>query len=291
MKHNGTEWAPLVERVAEIARCTGSFLREERLVFDVGRVEEKNLHDYVSYVDRASERRLVEALTPVLPGAGFLTEEATVAYKEEEYVWIIDPLDGTTNYVHGQPPYAVSIALYGRTEGVLVGVVYDPCREECYTAWKGGGAYLQGKPIAPSAVRTVEGAYLHLGLPYDAVRFGTLSTALLSRFYGRAGGVRIAGSAALDLCGVAAGRVDAYVEPSLHVWDVAAGLLILREAGGRATDFAGHPLLETSEGESVLPSDGYDVVAANVSLHPEFLCQVKACRKVYFGGNIPHNIV
>ena len=153
----------LTLKVVEVARLTGRFLLNERLVFDRSRVEEKNLHDYVSYVDRESERRLVDSLSVLLPGAGFITEEETVSYRGEACLWIIDPLDGTTNYVHDQPPYAVSIALYGRSAGLLLGVVYEPCHDECFYAWKDGGAYLNGVRISASPVTFGSYGYLWCG--------------------------------------------------------------------------------------------------------------------------------
>ena len=267
----------LTLKVVEVARLTGRFLLNERLVFDRSRVEEKNLHDYVSYVDRESERRLVDSLSVLLPGAGFITEEGTVSYRGEACLWIIDPLDGTTNYVHDQPPYAVSIALYGRSAGLLLGVVYEPCHDECFYAWKDGGAYLNGVRISASPVTSIGTAYIHLGLPYDAEKYRTFSTAMLSRFYGHVGGVRIAGSAAMDICGVAAGRTEAYIEPSLHLWDVAAGILILREAGGIVSDFEGNSLLYGATAGDSLRVDGYDVVATNSGLHADVLSYLYDC--------------
>lgn len=260
-----------VRQVCMAARSTGDFQRRERLSFDSSRVEEKNLHDYVSYVDREAERRLVAALSALLPEAGFIAEESTAVYAGEPYFWIVDPLDGTTNYLHDHWPYAVSIALAGVAEGLLAGVVYDPGRDECFYARRGGGACVDGRPIRVSEVSALSAAYIHIGLPYDAVRYGEASAALLRRFYGRVGGVRICGSAAMDICGVAAGRVDAYVEPGLRIWDIAAGTLILREAGGRVTDFAGRDLLAALPDPAASALLRFDTVAVNAALHADFL--------------------
>ena len=130
----------LVEEVKAVAVCAGHFLKEQRAAFDRSKVQEKGPHDYVSYVDKRSEERLVGQLSALLPGAGFITEEKTTRqYAEETYCWVIDPLDGTTNFIHDMAPYCVSIALRNREE-VLLGVVYEVCRDECYWAYKGGGA-------------------------------------------------------------------------------------------------------------------------------------------------------
>ncbi len=269
--------ADLTQKVAEAARQAGRFMLQERQVFDPSRIEEKGLHDYVSYVDRETERLLVASLSALLPGSGFITEEATASHAGEPCLWIVDPLDGTTNYLHNQSPYAVSIALYGRGAGLLLGVVYEPNRDECFCAWKGGGAYLNGVRLSVSPIDDVGAAYVHLGLPYDAERFGALMTSLMARFYGHVGAVRIAGSAAMDICGVAAGRCDAYIEPSLHVWDVAAGILILQEAGGVVTDFAGKAWFDGVAGVDFPGVNGYDVLATTSLLHTDVQSYVNDC--------------
>ena len=133
------EW--LTGEVCRIARKAGHFLKEERKNFRREAVEQKNAHDYVSYVDKESERRVVSALRALLPEAGFITEEGSADYHEEPCCWVVDPLDGTTNYIHDVAPYCVSIALRNRDE-LLLGVVYEPVRDECFYAWKGGGACL-----------------------------------------------------------------------------------------------------------------------------------------------------
>ena len=266
----------LCAEVRQIARKAGAFLRDERQKFDRERVEEKSAHNYVSYVDKESERRLVEQLSTLLPEAGFIAEEGSGSLTDEEYCWVIDPLDGTSNYIHDMAPYSVSIALRDREE-LLLGVVYEVCRNECFYAWKDGGAYLNGVRISASPVTSIGTAYIHLGLPYDAEKYRTFSTAMLSRFYGHVGGVRIAGSAAMDICGVAAGRTEAYIEPSLHLWDVAAGILILREAGGIVSDFEGSSLLYGATAGDSLRVDGYDVVATNSGLHADVLSYLYDC--------------
>ena len=138
----------LCTEVRQIARKAGAFLRDERQKFDRERVEEKSAHNYVSYVDKESERRLVEQLSALLPGAGFIAEEGSGSLTDEDYCWVIDPLDGTSNYIHDMAPYSVSIALRNKEE-LLLGVVYEVCRNECFYAWKGSKAYLDGKEIKP----------------------------------------------------------------------------------------------------------------------------------------------
>ena len=251
----------LIVQVREVAVSAGHFLREQRAAFDRSAVEEKGPHDYVSYVDKMSEERLVAQLTELLPEAGFVTEEKTThQYAGEEYCWVIDPLDGTTNFIHDMAPYCVSIALRNRDE-VLLGVVYEVCRGECYWAYKGGGAYLNDRPIRVSDVDTMDRAQILLGFPYDSERFRPVVLGLISRMYGTVGAERLLGSAAAELCYVAAGRAEGRIEGLLGPWDVAAGCLIVAEAGGMTTDFNG--------GNTHL--DGHEVLASNGRIHEQLL--------------------
>ena len=144
---------------------TGGFLREECRNFRRDRVEKKGAHDYVSYVDKESERRLVARLHELLPQAGFITEEGSASYASEQYCWVVDPLDGTTNFIHGNAPYCVSIGLRDDKE-LLLGVVYEVCRDECFWAWKGSPARLNGMEIRVSPVATLDDAFIQLGFPY-----------------------------------------------------------------------------------------------------------------------------
>ncbi len=253
----------LTTQVIDIAVSAGNFLKEQRAVFDIGAVQEKGPHDYVSYVDKMSEGRLVAQLGAILPEAGFVTEEKTTRqYAEEEYCWVIDPLDGTTNFIHDMAPYCVSIALRNR-EDILLGVVYEVCRAECYSAYKGGGAFLNGLPIRVSAIASMEQAQILLGFPYDSARFRPIILSAISQMYGTVGAERLLGSAAVELCYVAAGRAEGRIEGFLGPWDVAAGTLILSEAGGVTTDFHG--------GDTYLT--GCEVLASNGHIH-EALLQV-----------------
>ncbi len=258
----------LTSRVREVAVEAGCFLKEQRVAFDRSIVQEKGPHDYVSYVDRASEERIVKALSALLPEAGFVTEEKTTGqYVGEEYCWVIDPLDGTTNFIHDMAPYCVSIALRNSTE-VLLGVVYEVCRDECFWAYKGGGAYLNDKAIRVSEIDTMDQAQILLGFPYDSQSFRPVVLGLIAQFYGTVGAERLLGSAAVELCYVAAGRAEARVEGLLGPWDVAAGCLVVSEAGGRVTDFSG--------GGTHLK--GREVLASNGRIHEQLLRAVtKAC--------------
>lgn len=177
----------LCAEVRQIARKAGAFLRDERQKFDRERVEEKSAHNYVSYVDKESERRLVEQLSTLLPEAGFIAEEGSGSLTDEEYCWVIDPLDGTSNYIHDMAPYSVSIALRDREE-LLLGVVYEVCRNECFYAWKGSKAYLDGKEIRVTDVAVLDKAFVALGFPYDSDHYRPIAQKLVDRLYGYAGG-------------------------------------------------------------------------------------------------------
>ncbi len=213
-------------------------MKEERKGFQVSMIESKGLHDLVSYVDKESEKQIIEQLTKLLPESGFIAEEGTSTKKGERYNWVIDPLDGTTNFIQGVPIYAVSIGLLDYDELVL-GVVYEVCLDECFYAWKGGGAYLNGDPIFVSERDDIHDALLATGFPYS--NFDQLDEylALLKWTMTEARGVRRLGSAATDLAYVACGRFDSFWEYDLKPWDVAAGSLIVKEAGGVVTDFSG----------------------------------------------------
>lgn len=224
-------------QVCRIAKETGNYLSTERKNFKIEDVQHKGTHDYVSYVDREAEKMIVDGLRALLPEAGFITEEGTTEASDTNLNWIVDPLDGTTNFIHDNAPYCVSIALRDGEE-LLVGVVYEVCRNECYYAWKGGYAYLDGKLIHVSDKPIVE-AFIGLELPYNADAYKITILNILDKLYGRVSSFRINGSAAMGLCYVAAGRYDGWTEAYISSWDYSAGVLIVREAGGTVTDFYG----------------------------------------------------
>lgn len=232
------ETEDLCGAVAELCKKVGEFIRRESISFDQARIEYKGLHDMVSYVDKTAEEMLVKGLADILPEAGFITEEKTVNKVSDDYNWIIDPLDGTTNFIHGIPAYCISIALQFRSE-LILGVVYEISRDECFYAWKDGGAYLNGKPIRVSEAAKLEHCLLATGFPFYDFEKMEAYIQVFRDLIQRCQGLRRIGSAALDLAYTAAGRFDAYFEYNLHVWDAAAGIVLVREAGGQVCDFSG----------------------------------------------------
>jgi myo-inositol-1(or 4)-monophosphatase len=224
--------------VAAIAKSVGEYIDKERINFSVDRVKEKGLHDLVSYVDQEAEKLIIKGLIPLIPEAGFITEEETLSKEGEEYNWIIDPLDGTTNFIHGIPTYSVSIAL--TFHGTLVvAVVYEINRMECFTAWKDGGAFLNGNPISVSNTRSLSSSLLATGFPFRSNDFLDEYLVVLKTMMQSTRGIRRIGSAAVDLAYVACGRFDCFFEFNLKNYDMAAGILLIKEAGGKAIDFLG----------------------------------------------------
>ena len=252
--------AALTEQVKCIARKAGAFIRQERERFDLSRVEQKGAHDYVSYVDKASERMIVEQLRQLLPQAGFVTEEGTARYDEPEYCWVVDPLDGTGNFIHNMAPFCVSIALRNRHE-VLLGVVYECCRDELFWAYKGSAAYLGDCEIHVSRQAVLDQSFVELGFPYAAHKFHDFILAVIADLYGHVGMLRLIGAAAAELCYVAAGRAEARIEGFIGAWDIAAASIILRQAGGKLTDFSGS--------DDCL--DAKEVFASNGLVHQQLL--------------------
>ena len=262
----------LTEAVCGVAREAGAYIRKERAGFSLERVERKHAHDYVSYVDKGSEQLIVMALRQLLPEAGFITEEGTAENiaTTASLTWVVDPLDGTTNFIHGFAPYAVSIALI-RDRELLVGVVYDVCADECFYAWQGGGAWMQRTNALGATVSeqlhvgqsSINDALLCLQLPYNSDAYKPVIKQLIDRFYGNVGSIRMIGSAAMALCYVAAGRLDAYAERYIGQWDYMAGALIVKEAGGRVTNYAGEAYF--MKGDSIVATNGLvhdDLLAA-----------------------------
>ena len=258
----------ITRRVCGIAREAGAYIRKEREGFSVERVERKHAHDYVSYVDKGSEARIVKALRELVPEAGFITEEGLATHADEQLLWVVDPLDGTTNFIHGFAPYAVSIALI-RGKEILLGVVYEVCADECFYAWQGGGAFLDGscgtdggrcEPDGGRCERlhvgqsSIGDALLCLQLPYNSDTYKPVIRQLIQHFYGNVGSIRMIGSAAMALCYVAAGRLDAYAERYIGQWDYMAGALIVMEAGGRVTSYDGDDCF--MQGDSVVATNG-----------------------------------
>jgi len=224
--------------VQNIARTAGAFIAGEREKFDLESIEVKGKANFVSYVDKQAEEMIVGSLRNLLPGSGFIAEEGTATSSNEKYQWIIDPLDGTTNFIHSLPPFAVSIALMEDDELVL-GVVYEITQDECFYAWKGSKAFLNGKEIRVTTAATTADSLIATGFPYSAMDMLDRFIESMRYFMIHSHGLRRLGSAATDLAYVAAGRFEAFYEHGLKPWDVAAGAVILRQAGGKVSDFNG----------------------------------------------------
>lgn len=246
----------------EAAKEAGKFLK-----YSVGRVknvemkqgEERNL---VSEIDKSSEQRIIKIIRRHYPHHAILAEESGASTTASDYKWVIDPLDGTTNFLHGVPIFCVTIAIEYKGE-IVAGVVYDPNLDELFTAEKGSGAYVNGKRLSVSSTSKLINSLLVTGFPYDIAQNPENAIGHFVNFLVEARGIRRLGSAALDLSYVAAGRFDGFWEVNLHPWDMAAGVLFVREAGGRVTDFAG--------GESTIYKK--QVLASNGLIH-EAMVQV-----------------
>lgn len=252
----------LTLRTAEpIARSAGDILREA--YSQPRQIEYKGTVNLVTQADRASERYIVAALGEAFPSHAVMAEEGSNTGGQSGLTWLIDPLDGTTNFAHGFPVFAVSMALRDARQ-VLAGIVYDPMRDECFTAAKGGGAMLNGRPIHVSGTPDMGQGLLATGFPYDRQTAEDNNTTALGVLIRRCQGIRRAGAAALDLVYVACGRLDGYWEMRMQPWDIAAGMLIVREAGGRATSYHG------AEQDDAILSGGR-IVASNSLIHDAML--------------------
>jgi myo-inositol-1(or 4)-monophosphatase len=247
-------------QTCEIAKEVGAFIKEQQDKIKSDVVESKGLHDFVTYVDKTSEEQIIKKLKKILPEAGFIAEEGTETFQAEKYNWIIDPLDGTTNYIHGFSPFAISIALKEK-DTVVLGVVYEISLDECFYSWQGAsGAFLNGRKINVSNAQTVDESLIATGFPYyDYDRLQTFMKSL-EHFILNSHGVRRPGSAATDLAYVAAGRFEAFYEYSLQAWDVAAGSFLVKQAGGEVCDFKG--------GDDYI--FGKEIIASNPHVHNEF---------------------
>ncbi len=236
-----------------------AYIKREIVKVTTADIEEKDLNSLVSFVDKGSERILVKELSKILPEAGFLTEEDTVEDALKPYVWIIDPLDGTTNSLLGIPHFAVSVALAHEGE-LLIGVVHEVNSEEQFYASKSGGAFLNGRPIQVSQRTEYRDILIATGFPYRNEYDTNKLFAHLKEWLMNTRGVRRMGSAALDLAYVACGRFGAYYESMLNPWDVAAGILIVREAGGKVSDYNGDEKGYSGKETMAAAPQFYDIV-------------------------------
>ncbi|MCD7970194.1 MAG: inositol monophosphatase [Alistipes sp.] len=254
------DYKQICSRVCEIARAAGAFIADQRKTFTFDKVEFKGAHNLVSYVDKEAEMMIVAGLESLVPGAGFITEEGTAKGNDGRMQWVIDPLDGTTNFVHGLPPYCVSIALMDGPE-VVLGAVYEVTLGELFCAWKDSAAYLNGEPIRVSKVDSMDHALIAVGFSYGALAGDESFLGKIAWYQRNTDGIRRIGSATADLVYVACGRFDAFCQVNLSPWDVAAGAFIARQAGAVVTDYCGGP-------DYIF---GRQIVAANPLIYPEFI--------------------
>ncbi|MCP4285484.1 MAG: inositol-1-monophosphatase [Gammaproteobacteria bacterium] len=229
---------PTINIATRAARSAGNLLIRYFDRVDTLTVDTKGMNDFVTEVDRAAEQVIIEVLRKTYPDHAILAEESGHSGGNSDYEWIIDPLDGTTNYLHGFPQFSISIAL--KHKGVLEqALVYDPMREEMFTASRGEGAQLNDRRIRVTSRKGLEGALLGTGFPYREQANLDAYLGMFKSFIKETAGIRRPGSAALDLAYVAAGRVDGFWELGLAQWDIAAGALLVKEAGGVVSDFGG----------------------------------------------------
>ncbi len=247
-----------------IALEAGEFLQKELGRVSGQSIEEKSFNQLVSYVDRQAEEILVADLQKLLPESTFLTEEQTVEAQDGEWQWIIDPLDGTTNFLHEVPVFAVSVALRHKGE-IVAGIIYEVNRRECFYGWQGGGAWLNNQRIRVSKTAELSQSLIATGFPTTTFERMPQYMSALSHFMRHTRGVRRLGAASVDLAYVACGRFDAFFEYSLQPWDVAAGILLVKEAKGRVSDFQGsdHYLF------------GQEILASNSHLYPIVLPYIR----------------
>lgn len=250
----------MLEIAIQAAREAGQYLKEsvgKVRSIEVKQGEERNL---VSEIDKTSEATIIRILRSHFPTHAFLAEEGGGAGSSSEYTWVIDPLDGTTNFLHGLPIFCVTIGLEYKGE-IVAGVVYDPNREELFTAEKGSGAFLNGSRLRVTTTDSLLHSLVVTGFPYNIAENPRNAVERFVGFLMAARGVRRLGSAALDLSYVAAGRFDGFWEVYLHPWDMAAGMLLVSEAGGTTSDFAGKPM-------SIYR---HDILASNGRIHDAML--------------------
>lgn len=252
----------------EAVKKAGEYIMEQHHNSASREIEQKGEHDFVTIVDKTAEKILVTELAKILPEAGFIAEEGTNNEKGATYNWVIDPIDGTTNFIHGAFPFAVSVGLI-ENQTPIAGVILELGFNECFYAWKGGGAYMDGKPIHVSQTKTLNNSLVATGFPYT--NFSKLEGFMVTMdwFMKNSRGLRRLGSAATDIAWVACGRFDGFYEYGLKAWDVAAGIIILQEAGGKCADFSGN-------GNYLF---GGELICSNGLNHNEFINVIKDIMK------------
>jgi myo-inositol-1(or 4)-monophosphatase len=254
------DYRKLCLNAIDIIHKTGEYIKRESQAFTQQRVETKSHNSFVSYVDLKAEQRLVDGLDKLLPEAGFITEEETIRKSGVVFNWVIDPLDGTTNFIHGLPVYSISVALMENGKPVI-GIVYEVERHETFYTWVNGAAYRNGYKINVSSSPTLSESLLATGFPYHDFAIMDSYFEILKELLPNTRGLRRMGSAAIDLAYVACGRFDAYFEYGLSHWDVAAGAFLVQQAGGVAGRFE----------ENSKHSTGDQILASNGKIHQEIL--------------------
>ncbi len=227
---------PMLTIAIRAARIAGDLIQRSAEAVDRLTIDKKSKNDFVTEVDRTAEQEIIKVILDAYPDHSILAEESG-EHKGNDYVWVIDPLDGTTNFLHGYPQYAVSIALINKGK-IEIGVVYDPLRDELFTAEKGGGATLNNRRIRVTKQTNINQALLGTGFPFKYPQHYDNYLLMFKELMANTAGIRRAGSAALDLAYLAAGRLDGFWEIGLKPWDMAAGILLVQEAGGVVTDFS-----------------------------------------------------
>lgn len=240
----------------------------EILITNLGKIGEKQIsnkgiNDYVTYVDKLSEEKIISIIKKSFPTHRIKAEESGEEETESTYRWIIDPLDGTTNYIHSFPVFGISVALE-KDKDLILGVIYDPLRQELFTAQKGKGAFLNGQLIKVSNCKDISSALLATGFPFRSKDKLSIYEISFRRLFLASSGVRRLGAAAIDLCYLACGRIDGFWELGLSWWDIAAGIVIIREAGGIISDW---------NGEDTYSETG-NIVAANKFIHPQIISHI-----------------
>jgi len=254
---------PMLNTAIRAARSAARVMMMYIDRLDAVTVDTKGRNDFVSEVDRLAEQAIIKTLLKAYPEHSIFAEESG-EQKGNDYMWIIDPLDGTTNFLHGFPHFCISIAL--KHKGLLQqAVIYDPVREELFTASKGAGAFLNDKRMRVSKLKNIKGSLLGTGFPFKAQNHIDAYLATFKALFMQAADIRRPGSAALDLAYVAAGRIDGFWELNLSPWDMAAGILMIQEAGGMVSDFGG--------GKKYFASG--NLVAANPKVHADILKTIK----------------
>lgn len=250
----------LEKSLEELLRRTGEFIENEFHHFSFDKVEYKSENDPFTYVDVTAEQILKTGCSALIPGSGFINEETQDEPSENDFTWIIDPVDGTSNFTHGVPYFCISLALLEKDE-LILGYVYEPLTKNVFRARKGHGATLNGNPIRVSDRKHIQTGLIATGFPYENYPWRDHFVNLIRNIMDEAHGIRRMGSAALDLANVACGRFEGFLELNLKPWDVAAGALLVSEAGGKVTDFDG--------GDNFL--FGRQIVATNESVHERML--------------------